>query len=731
MHVPDRPPRPAPVDAAPAAGPAPSAGHAAANAPPAGAPDDPFAADQADPHRSPTGTLQDRPLDEQARPDAGLPDEPPLPDPDTALPGRHVVTPDARGDDTEGRGSEGIGSEHTADAGSPEPDVPEEPPLVAPRARHRPPRSSFLPEPRLGVLWPVAALAAVGLVGASTLRGRPLPDDGRLTAPAFDLLRGGSDLALLAPESVGAVHAAVYTTVTRAFQRHETLAGAGRELMLAVLLASAVLVWRTTRRLGAGDLAAAVAVLAFGAVPWLAPAHAIGGPAALAAGWLLVVGWLLAPGRPSPAAWAAAFLSAVLAVLMAPDTLVLVLAALAAAVGTGRLRPGWSAGRRATVTALLAAASAGARLALPGWDPQVADPGRWAASTPGLVAVGLVVLGVGVLTALWRPRLQPVGIAVALTTVLAVLPPSGRLPALLLCLPVAAVLVGVLVDGLLSPALAPASAGRRRRRRARPSWVPGAVVAAALALALIGGLTAVRTVPRSDFGATAIGRLAGWAAEQLPEGSRLSVPATLGAELVHAGMDPDQLGNAADPRLAATAEEGTVLRVVTGEPPADSAPVARLDGADGLPALTVVNRDPVAPTIEEVERRRVLGEALAANPTTLAGEDVRAVLASGELDPRLMSLLAGIGAASGIGLEGIPVVPGEEGRTLPRYAVLTSVGGVPIAGDAVQTERVLTLLRAQRPPYTPDVVREVGDGLLVGYRYVPDPDAVLTRAGVG
>ena len=209
------------------------------------------------------------------------------------------------------------------------------------------------------------------------------------------------------------------------------------------------------------------------------------------------------------------------------------------------------------------------------------------------------------------------------------------------------------------------------------------------------------------------------------------MPATLGAELVHAGVDPDQLGSAADPQVAATAEQGTVLRVVTGEPPAGSAPVARLDAADGLPALTVVHPAPVAPTAEEVERRRVLGEALAANPTTLAGEDVRAVLAGGELDPRLMSLLAGIGATSGIGLESIPVVPGEDGRTLPRYAVITSIGGVPIEGDPVQSERLLTLLRAQRPPYTPDVVRAVEGGLLVGYRYVPDPDAVLTRAGVG
>jgi hypothetical protein len=170
---------------------------------------------------------------------------------------------------------------------------------------------------------------------------------------------------------------------------------------------------------------------------------------------------------------------------------------------------------------------------------------------------------------------------------------------------------------------------------------------------------------------------------------------------------------------------------VSGEPPAGSAPVARLDAADGLPPLTVVAPTPVPPTAEELDLRRTLGEALAANPATLAGDDVRAQLAGGELDPRLMSLLAGIGAASGIGLESLPVVPAEEDRTLRRYAVITSVGGIPIEGDPVQTDRVLTLLQAQRAPYTPDVVRPVDGGLLVGYHYVPDPDAVLTRAAPG
>jgi hypothetical protein len=604
--------------------------------------------------------------------------------------------------------------------------------LIVPqrRARHRPARSSVLSSLRAGVLWPLAALVAVGLVGASTLRGRPLPDDARLTGPAADLLRGEGDLAPLSVDAIGAVHAAVYATVTRAFGRHATLAGAGRELMLVALLLSALLVWRTTRRLGAGDAAAALAVLAFGAVPWLAPAHATGGPAALAAGWLLLAAWLLAAGRPSPAAGVVAGIAALLAVLLTPDTLVLVAAGLAAAVGTGRLLASAPRGRRLAAAGLLVAAAVGARVTVDRWDPESSDPGRWAASTPGLVAVGALVLGVGLLTALRSTRLRPVGVALAATTVLAVLPPSGRLPALLLCLPTAAVLLGVLGDALLGSPSVPITSTRRQRAGRSPR-VLAAVVAGALTVALVGGAVALRTAPRSDFGAAAAIRLSEWARTQLPDGTRLSVPAGLRAELVHAGADPARVGTAAASRVSATSADETVLRVVSGEVPAGSAPVVRVDAADGLAPLTVVDPSPVAPTAEERERRRGLGQALAANPTTLAGDEVLTQLAGGELDPRLMSLLAGIGAASGIGLGSLPVVPGEEGRTLVRQAVITSVGGVPLEGDPIQTDRVLTLLRAQRPPYTPDLVRRVDGGVLVGYRYLPDPDAVLTRAGAG
>jgi hypothetical protein len=210
---------------------------------------------------------------------------------------------------------------------------------------------------------------------------------------------------------------------------------------------------------------------------------------------------------------------------------------------------------------------------------------------------------------------------------------------------------------------------------------------------------------------------------------------TAGVTATTAGPDPRAQGVPhPSPRHAvpvpATGQAPVVLQVGSGDPPAGSAPVVRFDAWDSLPALTVATPRPVPPTAGELERRQVLGQALAANPETVADDRVAARLARGDLDPRLLSLLAGIGAQSGIGLDSLPAVPAEQGRTLVRQAVISSVGGVGLADDEEQADRV-RLLRAQRAPYAPDVVRTVPGGLLVGYGNVPDPDAVLTRAGVG
>jgi hypothetical protein len=585
-------------------------------------------------------------------------------------------------------------------------------------ARHRAGRAPLRRRLSADLLWPLAALAVVGLVGARTLRGTPLPDDGALTAPAFALLRGEPTGALLSPDGLGAVHTAVYATVTRAFERYPTLTAAGRELLLVLLLAGSVLVWRIARRLGLGSPAAAVAVLAYGAVPFLAPAHAVSTPATLAVPWLLLAGWLLADGPPSLPAAVPAAVAGLLGVLLAPDVLLLLAIGLAAAAASGRPAR-WTGQQRRPAAVALAVVAVAVRLLVARWSPQPDDPGRWSAGQVELVLVSGVLLAVGAAAAWWLPELRAAGIAVAGTTLLAVAPPSGRLPALLICLPVAALLLATLVQRAAAPA---------PRQRRRPGTRP--VAGAAMATAVVVAAVALGTAQRSDFGAASRSAVVGWSAAQLPAGTRLTAEPALAAELLHAGAEPGLVTSGTDaPVEAATVPAAAVLRVVRGPAPAGTAPVTVFGAGSELPPLTVVDPSPVEPSPEQVARRRGLGRALLANPETVAPAPVAELLSDGAVDPRLLALLAGLATQFGLELHSLPVVPGEEGHTLVRQAVIGAVDGVPPADDPVLADRVLGWLAAQRGPYAPHTVRLVDDGLLITHRYIPDPDGEVSRAG--
>ncbi|WP_369139824.1 hypothetical protein [Modestobacter versicolor] len=578
--------------------------------------------------------------------------------------------------------------------------------------RHRASGGPLAGRLRAGLLWPLAALGVVALVAVRTLRGARLPGDGELGAAAAALLRGESAPAPVSPEGLGAAHTAVYATVTRAFQRHGTLAGAERELLTVLLLLGAVLLWRTARRLDVPDAGCAVAVLLLGGAGLLVPLHAAATPAAFAVCWLLLAGWLatwvLAGGRPPPVVAVLAVAAAVLAVLLAPDVLLLLAAAAVAAVA---LRPG-PAARRASVVAAGVLLLAGTRLLVQRWDPQPDDPARWGGGATDLLVLTTALLAAAAVAA-WRlPRYRAPAAALAVTTLLAVAPPSGRLPALLLCLPLGALLVGALVG-----ALVPAPAGRTAAVGRRPRALVAAGVTAALLLTGLGAATAAGPDDGGDVSADIVA-LAGWAREQLPGTGALLASPVLTAELVHAGADPARL------RTAATGPPSPVLQVTDGPPPDGAAVVARFG------ALTVVDPSPVQPTAEQEAARRELAGALQAAPTIDLPAADADVLAAGRVDPRLLVLLAGVTARMGAGLRGLPAVAGEPAGALVRQAVVTPAGrAADAAGDAAATEELRSFLTAQQGPYRPDRVTEVEGGLLVGYDLVPDPDELVGLPG--
>jgi hypothetical protein len=583
--------------------------------------------------------------------------------------------------------------------------------------RHRSTAPPLARSRRLTQLWPLGALLVVGLLGARTLRGTPLPGDGALAVPAYDLLPGGTGDGPLSPSGLAATHTAAYVAVTRAFSRHATLTGAEREVLLVALLLAVLLGWRTARRLGVSDTGCAVGLLGLGGVLVVFPFAAVAAPAALAVPWAASAGYLSTLRRSPLVSFGLAALSLVPAVLLAPD----VLLAVVAGVGTAVAVWSWSAGGRlrgagigvATVLALVAV-----RLGLAGWDPEDTDPARWDGSTAGLVVLGVVLLVIAVATALLVPALRPAAAGLLALTALAVVPPSGRVSALLLALPLGALLLAALAGRATVP--------RRRPARATPASArrPALLAAAAVltVLVVLAG-TALARAPRDDFGAARDRALLGWAGAQLPAGATLDVDPPLAAELRQAGAPAGLLDDEARADRPAGAP---VLQVTPGEP--ETAVVARFTDDDGR-TLTVVDPGSAAPDADQLGRRRTLGAALLANPRTQLPDTAAGRLQDGAVDPRLLTLLAGIVARFDVRLADLPPAPGEEGPSAVRSALLTAADGTPLAADAPAQAALETWLSAQRAPLAPDDVRPTDDGLLIGFRYVTDPDGVVSGTG--
>ncbi|MGY1693292.1 hypothetical protein ACI780_00145 [Geodermatophilus sp. SYSU D00814] len=286
-------------------------------------------------------------------------------------------------------------------------------------------------------------------------------------------------------------------------------------------------------------------------------------------------------------------------------------------------------------------------------------------------------------------------------------------------------------DGTPAPALP--RLGHRARHRDRSTRLRPLLRGALLALAAL--VVAAALVPRlagapaDGPGTTAPAPAAGepgtpaaWLPAALPPTTDLAAPDAVREELSAAGVPPDRLRSA-----EAGVASGSLL-AVTGAAPPGSRVVARFDRPGGG-ELLVVDPRPGEPTAEQLERRRSLAEALLANPTTVADPEAAEVLRSGEVDLRLLSLLAALAAREGVGVAAFPVLPGEEDATTPARRVLVdAVGGAAVPDDPAATDRLRAWLAAQRPPFRPDDVQVTDDGVLVSYRYAPDPDALVADA---
>jgi hypothetical protein len=319
------------------------------------------------------------------------------------------------------------------------------------------------------------------------------------------------------------------------------------------------------------------------------------------------------------------------------------------------------------------------------------------------------------------PALRSGAIALVATTV-ATLASALLLDVLLVGLPVAAMLAGALLQDLIGAGV-PARPGIGIRSAAAVVRIGAVVVLVGLCVAAVLSWPGAQARPTGRVPTA----LLAWADEELPAGARLLVPRRLRAELLHAGADADDVLPTGAPARADPS--GPVLTVSEDEPPDRAAVLARFEGRSGERPVVVVDPAPGTPTREELQRRRSLSAAILANPRTSTGDQAAGVLRSAAVDQRLLSVLALLTARSGVGIAAFPAPTAERDDGLPaRRALVDKDGGEELRPGAAATDRLVTWLDAQRGPFAPDSVDVTDRGVLIGYRYVSDPDALVTRS---
>jgi len=265
----------------------------------------------------------------------------------------------------------------------------------------------------------------------------------------------------------------------------------------------------------------------------------------------------------------------------------------------------------------------------------------------------------------------------------------------------------------------------RRPRRSRLLWyLSPLVVAAVVTVVALLVLRPGASEPPAGTGQgedAAAADLVRWVDGELPPETVLLVPDDVRADVTAAGGDEERL------RPLDSDVSGPRLLVLSEEPAPGSTTVARF-AAPGSATLTVVDPEPGQPTAEELDRRQRLSAAILANPNTGATGRAADILQRGDVDARLLGLLAVLVAQLGVGIADFPPAAGEPADgVLARSVLLDRVGTEPVADGQAVTDRLLAFLDAQLPPFAPQRVEVTDEGVLVGFGYESAPDALVTE----
>lgn len=628
---------------------------------------------------------------------------------------------------------------------------------------------------RTSILWVVPLLAITAAARLVNLGGTPqrIDDEGTYVAQAYAVERFG-ELAHYTywydHPPLGWIQIAGYTWLTGGFDRYEVAVLAGREAMVVAAVVSAGLLWLLGRRLGLGRPAAAVAVLLFALSPLAVQFTKTVYLDNVATPWVLAAFVLALTRRNQLLAFAGAATCFAIAVLTKETTLLLlpflvwqllrsahpstrrytlsVSAALLTLMGVaylvfalvkGELTPGedrvslWEG----IAFQLFTRDSSGS--VFDGSTQAGLTASTWLTLDAALLVGGSIAAVVGLAVRRLRPY------AAAYLLMLAVMFRPGYLPVpfVIAMLPFAALLVAGVIE-----------AGLRRfdRSGARLSRANG--LAGTAAVAGLVGLVAIaslwpgqlRGLWNSDLDEP-LRDAQSWAIANLDDDDRILVDDAVWVDLVAGGLPREQVvwyykadtdADVSDLTPNGWQDYDYVLvtegmRQGAGTAPTvdqareNSVRVASFGEGDETVELLRVLPDGTdafyASDYGDGLARGAAGAALTDNASLSFAGETAGQLIDGQVDARVVTLLAQLSGEHEIGVAAFPQVDGEQTGELPRRTLeISSVDGEPVTGDAA-TE-LLEGIREQTGVYTPQTAGLDGDRLVVRYE-VAGPENLL------
>ena len=231
------------------------------------------------------------------------------------------------------------------------------------------------------------------------------------------------------------------------------------------------------------------------------------------------------------------------------------------------------------------------------------------------------------------------------------------------------------------------------------------------------------TTERSNVSAAAL-----WVRAQLPSGSRLLTDDEVDAELnrLNAPQQHEAVDGAADGETSKGWRDFDYIvstEGLRGSADADVKEAIRssslLAGFGPEPGRIEVRRlEPGGPEIVQARReaQAAAGTQLAGNPRLLLTPDTRTLLRAGDVDPRLLVVLAAAADRHELTVADFPARAGEEAGPR-RTVVITAVDGQAPAGT-VPGDALRSWLDAQEPPFAPASAALAEGALVIGYDIV-------------